>query len=122
MTSESQRANPPHATRELLSLPGLAAISLYMLVLSGVNILGVAGGYLRPFYLIFSAVFIAAALGLLLLFRWAWTLALAAVVLLSGLFFWKFSQQHDPASLVQGLLNTVCFLYLVRTAVREKLR
>ena len=79
--------------RELLPLPGLAVIALYMLVLSGVDILGVAGGYIRPIYLIFAAVFIAAGLGLLLLFRWAWTLTLAAVVLLFGLFLWRFSSR-----------------------------
>jgi uncharacterized membrane protein YvlD (DUF360 family) len=108
--------------RELLPLPGLAAIALYMLVLSGINILGVVNGYVRPPYLFFSAVFIASGLGLLLLFRWAWTLALAAVVLLAGLFLWKFSAQHDIASIAQGLLNLVFFLYLVRPEVRVRLR
>jgi uncharacterized membrane protein YvlD (DUF360 family) len=93
-----------------------------MLVLSGINILGVVNGYVRPPYLFFSAVFIASGLGLLLLFRWAWTLALAAVVLLAGLFLWKFSAQHDIASIAQGLLNLVFFLYLVRPEVRVRLR
>lgn len=108
--------------RELLSLPGLAAISAYMLLLSGVDIIGVAGGHLRPVYLIFAALFIAAGLGLLLLFRWAWTLTLAAVVLLMGLFLWRFSNGRDIPSLAQGLLNLVIFLYLVRPEVRARLR
>ncbi len=108
--------------RELLPLPGLAVIALYMLVLSGVDILGVAGGYIRPIYLIFAAVFIAAGLGLLLLFRWAWTLTLSAVVLLFGLFLWRFSAGHDLPSLAQGLLNLVIFLYLIRPEVRTHLR
>jgi hypothetical protein len=108
--------------RELLSLPGLAAISLYMLVLSVADIIGVAGGYARPAYLIFAALFIAAGLGLLLLFRWAWTLTLAAVVLLMGLFLWRFSNGRDLPSLAQGLLNLVIFLYLVRPEVRTRLR
>ncbi len=108
--------------RELLPLPGLAAISLYVLVLSGVDIIGVAGGYVRPIYLIFGAVFIAAGLGLLLLFRWAWTLTLAAVVLLMGLFLWRFSSARDVPSLAQGLLNLVIFLYLIRPEVRTHLR
>jgi hypothetical protein len=110
------------ARRELLPLPGLAVIALYMLVLSAVDIIGVAGGYIRPVYLIFSALFIAAGLGLLLLFRWAWTLTLAAVVLLFGLFLWRFSNGRDLASLVQGLLNLVLFLYLIRPEVRIRLR
>ena len=110
------------ARRELLPLPGLAAVALYMLVLSGVDIMGVAGGHIRPIYLIFAALFIAASLGLLLLFRWAWTLTLAAVVLLLGLFLWRFSSGRDVPSLAQGLLNLVMFLYLIRPEVRMHLR
>jgi hypothetical protein len=91
-------------------------------VLSGINIVGVADGYVRPAYLFFSAAFIATGVGLLLLFRWAWTLALAAMVLLMGLFLWKFSLDHDLPSIAQGLLNMVFFLYLVRPEVRARLR
>jgi hypothetical protein len=119
---DAAKDSPVVGRRELLPLPGLAAIALYMLVLAGINIMGVVGGYVRPAYLVFSAAFIAAGLGLLLLFRWAWTLTLAAVVLLAGLFLWKFSTQHDLPSIAQGLLNLVFFLYLVRPEVRERLR
>jgi lysylphosphatidylglycerol synthetase-like protein (DUF2156 family) len=103
-------------------LPGLVAISLYMLLLAGVNILDVVRGQTRPFYLVFSAVFIAAAMGLLLLLRWAWALTLAAVVLKMALFLWQFSAQHAFPLIAQGLLNLVFFLYLVRTEVRSRLR
>ena len=106
----------------LLKLPGLAAISLYMLVLAGVIVVAVVTGQFRPPFLMFSAIFIAAALGLLRLLRWAWALTLGAMALLSGLFVWRFSQQHEIPFLVQGLLNLVFFLYLVRTEVRERLR
>jgi uncharacterized membrane protein YvlD (DUF360 family) len=91
-------------------------------VLAGVSILGVVNGQFRPAYLLFSAFFITAALGLLRLMRWAWALALAAVVLLLTLFAWKFTTEHQYPYLVQGLLNMVFFLYLVRTEVRCKLR
>lgn len=114
-SSQSQR-------RELLPLPAIAAIALYMLVLAGVSILGVVNGQFRPAYLLFSAFFISAALGLLRLFRWAWALTLAAVVLLVTLFTWKFLTEHQPPFLVQGLLNLVFFLYLIRTEVRSQLR
>ena len=113
---------PRPQLRDLLRLPGLAAIGLYMLVLAVVNIFAVVGGHIRPFYLVFSAIFFAAAFGLLLLMRWAWTLALAAVVLLMGLFLWKFSMQQQLPFIAQGLLNMIFFLYLVRPEVREKLR
>jgi hypothetical protein len=118
---ENQTVRPPR--RELFPLPGLAAISLYLLVLSGVIILGVVGGrHYPPVFLVFSAVFITASAGLLMLFRWAWSLALAAVFLLVSYNTWIFSTQHQGAAIVQGLLNLVFFLYLVRPEVREKLR
>jgi hypothetical protein len=113
---------PSSQKRELLPLPGLGGIALYMLVLAGVSILGVVNGQFRPTYLVFSAFFFTAALGLLLMFRWAWALSLAAVVLLVTLFTWKFLAEHQYPFLVQGLLNMVFFLYLVRTEVRSKLR
>ena len=106
----------------LLPLPGLAAVALYMMILAGVGILGVAGGHMPPTYLIFSAAFVAAGLGLLLMLRWAWALALAAVLLLAALFFWRFAHGHVLPYIVQGLLNLVFFLYLIRTEVRSKLR
>lgn len=106
----------------LLRLPGLAAIALYMLLLAGVVILDVATGHFPGIYVVFPALFIAAGFGLLMLFRWAWALTLGAVVLLVGLFLYQFSIQRAPSALVQGLLNLVFFLYLVRTDVRSKLR
>jgi hypothetical protein len=121
-TSEKAGAAVKPERQGLLKLPGLAAISFYMLILAGVNVLAVVSGQFRPLFLVFSAIFIAAALGLLVLLRWAWALTLGAMALLTGLFVWRFSQQHEIPFLVQGLLNLVFFLYLVRTEVREKLR
>lgn len=108
--------------RAVLPLPALAAIALYMVVLAGTGIVGVAEGHVPPLYLVFSAAFVTAALGLLMLLRWAWALTLAAVLLLAALFSWRFATGHSPAYMVQGLLNLVFFLYLIRTEVREKLR
>ena len=122
-------ANPPAAAtqplaprRELLPLPALLAISLYMVVLAVVDIIGVVNGQFRPIYLVLAALFLAAAGGLLMLFRWAWSLTLAAVVLLAGLFFFKFYTDQQFPYIIQGLMNLVFFLYLVRPEVREKLR
>ena len=122
-TNEARGSRPQPSRSSLMSLPGLAAISFYLLVLAGVIILGVAGGRHYPaMFLIFAAIFITASGGLLMLFRWAWALALAAVFLLVVYNLWIFSSQHLGAALVQGLLNLVFFLYLVRPEVREKLR
>ena len=123
MTGEDRKDETQPPRRELLPLPGLAAISLYLLVLSGVIILGVAaGGHYPPLFLIFAAALIAAGAGLLLLLRWAWALALAAVFLLAAYDLWIFSSRHQGPALVQGLLNLVFFLYLARTEVRGRLR
>ncbi len=110
-------------TGERLPLPGLAAISLYLLLLSGVIIVGVvAGHYYPPIFLVFAAGFIAAAAGLLLLLRWAWAMALGAVFLLVVYDSVDFCLQRELPALVQGLLNLVFFLYLIRAEVRAKLR
>jgi hypothetical protein len=125
MTEEKKSGPNETASRQrvLLPLPGMAAIALYLLLLAGTIVVGVvAGRHYPPVFLAFSALFITASGGLLMLFRWAWALALAAVVLLAGYNLWIFSHEHSPAGLVQGLLNLVFFLYLVRTEVREKLR
>jgi|ERR1700677_2478548 hypothetical protein len=122
-TDEVEKRRPQPPGRDLFPLPGLAAISLYLFILAGVIIVGVvAGGHYPPLFLIFAAAFITASAGLFMLFRWAWALALAAVFLLVAYNLWIFSSQHQGAALVQGLLNLVFFLYLIRPEVREKLR
>src|ERR1035438_9728213 len=118
-----ERENGPQPPRrEFLPLPGLAAISFYLLVLAGVIVLGVVSGrHYPPLFLVLSAALITASGGLIMLFRWAWALALAAVFLLAVYNLWFFTSQHQPPALIQGLLNLVFFLYLVRTQVRERL-
>jgi hypothetical protein len=115
------RIKPKRERAKLSKLPGLVAISLYMLLLAGVVVFYVVKGRAGPIYLIFPVLFVAGGLGLMLLLRWAWALTLAAVALMAGLFFWTFITQHISYPLVQGLLNLVFFLYLIRTDVREKL-
>jgi hypothetical protein len=112
---------PAPPRRDLLQLPALAAIALYMFILAGVIVFGVVSGR-PPVLLVFSALFITASGGLLMLFRWAWAMTLAAVLLLAGYNMWIAVALHQPAAIVQGLLNLVFFLYLIRPEVREKLR
>ena len=106
----------------LLQLPGLLAIALYLLLLSGVLILGVAGHHYPAVLLILAAAFMTASAGLILLLRWAWAGALGAVFLLACYNMWIFSETHAGAAIIQGLLNLVFFLYLVRAEVRSRLR
>lgn len=106
-----------------MPLPGVAAICLYLLFVAGTIIIGVvAGQHYPPFMLLFAAIFMTASAGLIAGFRWAWALTLAAVFLLSCYNAWIFSSQHQIPQLVQGLLNLVFFLYLVRPEVRARLR
>jgi hypothetical protein len=115
------RVAPTAEPLKLSKLPGLIAISLYMMLLAGIMIVRVASGLSQPFMLIFPVLFIAGALGMLLLLRWAWALTLAAVTISAGSFLWSFTTQHNSVALVQGLLNLIFFLYLVRTEVRKNL-
>jgi hypothetical protein len=120
---EARNGQPQPTGRDLLPLPGLAAICLYLLVLAAVIVLGVVNGqHYPPLFLVFATGFMTASAGLLLLLRWAWAMALAAVFLLVAYNLWIFTSQHQGAGLVQGLLNLVFFLYLVRPEVRERLR
>jgi hypothetical protein len=121
-SDRSDTAQPATPPRELVPLPGLAAIALYLVVLAGVIILGVLGRHYPPLFLILSVCFLAAGAGLMLLLRWAWALALAAVLLLACYNLWIFTKLHGAPPLVQGLLNFVFFLYLIRTEVRSELR
>jgi hypothetical protein len=120
--NESPKDQPQPARRDLLSLPGLVAISLYLLVLAVVIVMGVVSGrHYPPLFLLLAAGFLTASAGLLRLLRWAWALALSAVFLLAVYNLWFFTSQHQFPALIQGLLNLVFFLYLVRPEVRERL-
>ena len=112
----------PRPKLERLPLPGLAAIALYLLLLSVVIVIGVVEGHYPRTFIVLPVFLFAAAGGLMMLFRWAWAFALAAVLLLSCYNLWIFARLHLGAALIQGLLNLVFFFYLVRTEVREKLR
>jgi hypothetical protein len=123
--NESNGGGPPPTAQPVtgvMLLPGLIAIALYMLVLAGVVIIGVVGGHYPWIFLLMSVGFLASSFFLVRLYRWAWALTLAAVLLLAIYNIWIFSSLHAYAALVQGLLNLVFFLYLVRTEVRERLR
>jgi len=121
-SAQEKSENGSVPKRVLLPLPGLAAISFYLLVLAVVIIVGVVGGHYPALFLLLSVFLFAACGGLLMLFRWAWAMALAAVLMLGGYNVWIFSHMHLFPALIQGLLNLVFFFYLVRPEVREKLR
>jgi len=108
--------------KSTLPLPGMVAIALYMLVLGAVVSFGVIGGHLPRLILILAPFFVTASFGLLRMFRWAWALTLSAVFLLMTYNLWIFFEQKQAPWAIQGVLNMVFFLYLVRLDVRSRLR
>src|SRR5579862_4255933 len=104
MTEEQQNKRPAKqvvqgpSRRDLISLPGLVAIALYLLVLAAVIILGVVTGHYPALFLLLSIAFITASAGLLFLLRWAWALALSAVFLLASYCLWIFSRRKTAES------------------------
>ena len=122
MTSEPVQHPEPAKPARRLPLPGVAAIAFYLLLVSGTIAIGVVGSHYPPLYLLFSVAFFTASAGLIAGFRWAWALSLAAVFSLTAYNAWIFSQQRSAPPAVQGLLNLVFFLYLIRPEVRAVLR
>jgi hypothetical protein len=116
-------AQTPSADRKAgMPLPGIIAIGLYMLVLATVVTFGVIGHHLPKLMLILAPLFATASFGLLRMFRWAWALTLSAVCLLMTYNLWIFLEQKQAPGAIQGLLNMVFFLYLVRADVRSRLQ
>jgi hypothetical protein len=105
-----------------LPLPGMVAIGLYMLVLAAAVSFGVVSGHIPKLLLLLVPFFVVASFVLLRLFRWAWALTLSAVFLLMTYNLWIFFEQKQAPGAIQGILNLVFFLYLVRVDVRSRLR
>lgn len=118
----SEELEPKTPLRGRKPLPGVAAIGLYLLLLAATVVAGVVGKHFSPMYLVFAVVFVTASGGLIAGFRWAWALALAAVFVLMTYDLWGFAAQHSGMMAVQGVLNLLFFLYLIRPEVREGLR
>lgn len=114
--------DPKVPLRGRVPLPGVLGISLYLLLMAGTIVVGVLGHHYPPLYFVFPVVFVAASAGLIVGFRWAWALALSAVFLLMAYNLWLFAAQHAVAMAVQGFLNLVFFLYLIRPEVRAGMR
>jgi len=122
LQDDSQLPNDDSAKAKVLPLPGMIGIGLYMLVLAAVVTFGAVSGNLPKLFLVLVPLFVTASFGMLRMFRWAWALTLSAVFLLMTYELWLFFERKEPGGAVQGLLNMVFFLYLVRVDVRSRLR
>ena len=118
--SNAKSAAPQAEYRGLL--PAMAGIALYMFVLAGVVGFGAVTGRFPRIFLILCVLFVAAAVGLIRLYRWGWALTAAASFLLTSYGVWAYLHTRMAAALVMSFLNLIFFLYLVRPEVRERLR
>ena len=114
-------------TSAKLPLPGMAAISLWMLGLALMGVAGVLTGHYPPGgarvgILILCSVFAVAGLGLIRLRRWGWALTLGAAFLSMCFGCYSLFRFHQVQWVVMAAINLVFFLYLVRPEVVERLR
>jgi uncharacterized membrane protein (DUF2068 family) len=105
-----------------LPLPGMAAISLWMLALAVLGVVGVLQHQYPTGVLVLSTALAAAGLGLIRLRRWGWALCLAAVFLSMCFGCYSLFRFHQLQWVVMAAVNLVFFLYLVRPEVTGRLR
>jgi uncharacterized membrane protein (DUF2068 family) len=114
-------------TDRKLPLPGMAAISLWMLALALMGVAGVLTGHYpaggaRVGILILCTVFALAGLGLMRLRKWGWALTLGAVFCSMCFGCYSLFRFHQTQWVVMVAVNLVFFLYLVRSEVIGRLR
>ena len=107
-------------------LPGIAAISMFLLLVTLINVFavlrGVAGaGAVKYGILALCTLLVAGLFGLLRMRRWGHAIVMAGCLLLSAGFFYSFSRTHASFGLVEGFFALLFFLYLVRPEVRDRM-
>jgi hypothetical protein len=108
-------------------LPGMAFISLYLLLLAALNAVAAlrdlyGAGLARYGIFILCTLMVLGVFGFLRLRRWGWSLVTAGFLLLAAGDFYFYSRRHVGFLLIRGLFSIVFFLYLSRTEVRERLQ
>jgi hypothetical protein len=108
-------------------LPGIAAICLYMIVMTTVNVYAAlhgafGAGAAKVGVLTLCTLLAAGIFGLLRLRKWGWALVTAGSLLFAAGDFYSFSKNHLAFLLVRGLFVLTFFLYLVRQETRERVR
>ena len=108
-------------------LPGVAAIAMFLLLVTMLNafaaLQGVFGkGPARFGILAVCTLLVAGIFGMLRLRRWGWALVTGGCLLMSCGDVFLYSKNHVGFFLVRALLELCFFLYLIRTEVRERMR
>jgi len=107
-------------------LPGIAAICLFMMFMTMVNVYagltGVYGAGPAKYGILALCTLLAAGIfGLLRLRKWGWALVSAGCLLFAAGYLYYFSKTHVGFFLIQGLFGLVFFLYLARQETRARL-
>ena len=123
----SETENKPGANVKGQMLPGIAAVSLFMMFMTMVNAFealhGAFGAGVAKYGILTLCTLLAVGIfGLLRLTKWGWALVTAGCLLFAAGYFYLFSRSHAGFFLVQGLFVLVFFLYLARQETRERLR
>jgi hypothetical protein len=123
-TQDETTQPPPNPRGQML--PGIAAIALFMMFMTLVNVYAAlkgAYGQGLPKYGILALCTLLAVgvLGLLRLRKWGWALVSAAALLFGSGYLYYFSKTHIGFFLIQGLFALIFFFYLVRQETRERL-
>jgi len=108
-------------------LPGVAAICIFMILLTSINAWACLNGIYgtgAPKYGILTVCSLLAVgiLGLLRLKKWGWALVTAGCLLFAAGDFFYFSKTHLARFFVRGLFVLMFFLYLVRPETRDRLQ
>jgi peptidoglycan/LPS O-acetylase OafA/YrhL len=125
LVDEPQPPVPP-STRQTL-LPGMAMVSMYLLLLAMLNAFAAMRGTFgtgAARYSIFGVctLMIIGIYGMLRLKRWGWSIVAAGCLLMAAGYFYGFHHTRIAPYIIQGLFALVFFLYLSRTEVRDRLR
>ena len=126
MDPDGRRAATPAEARGVL-LPGVAGISMFLLLLALLNTFAALKGLYgagpgRVGVLSVCTLLVAGIFGLLRMRRWGWAIVTAGSLLLAVGYLYVFQRTHQAPAVVQSLFGMVFFLFVVRTEVRDRLR
>lgn len=118
--------NGPNPAEVGKLLPGVAGISIFLLVLTLLNVFGAlsgafGGGRGKVGVLAICTLLVAGIFGLLRMRRWGWALVLAGCLTLSIGDFYFYRIAHHAFFLIRALFMLIFFLYLSRGEVRNRL-
>ena len=122
MPDPTPQTNRPAEAKGML--PGMAMVSIYMLIVAMVGGFGALNGrYAGARYVVLCVctLVVVGVFGFLRLKRWGWALLTGGCLSLCLWIMYMSHVLHNPGMLVMALLNLCLFLYLIRTEVRERL-